>query len=205
MAAEPGARVRLARRFVTRSAAATEALGEALGRRLEPDAVLALHGELGSGKTTLVRGLARGLDVVDPVSSPTFTLMHTYEGRVPVYHLDAWMTERGDAFLAEGGAEWLAGEGVAVVEWAERVAAWLPAAHLRVRLEHAVPEGAGPSVAGPDGLRRIELAVVDPAGLRDPLGELARRLAALRVPAGLEEQPAGASGAGGGPARGESP
>lgn len=197
-----------ARAFVSDAAERTEALAERLGELLVAGDVLALEGELGSGKTTFVRGLARGLGVEQAVSSPTFTLMHTYEGRVPVYHLDAWMTERGDAFLAEGGAEWLAGEGVAVVEWSERVAAWLPAAHLRVRLEYAGPGPAGQrregaDGAGPDGRRRIELAVVGPAAAGGI--DLARRLAVLRVPAGLQEQPAGPSGGLAGRGRGESP
>ena len=179
MAPEPGARVRLARRFVTRSAAATEALGEALGRRLEADAVLALHGELGSGKTTLVRGLARGLEVVDPVSSPTFTLMHSYRGRLPVHHLDAWMQERGEAFLLDGGAEWLSAGGVALVEWAERVGDWLPLPRLALHLEHA----------GGDA-RRVRIEVLEPAPSAASAAEgLAALVAALQPPEGAEELP----------------
>lgn len=118
----------LERRFRTASADATEAFGEALGRRLDAGHVLALTGEMGAGKTTLVRGLARGLDVpADAVSSPTFALMNEYEGRVPVRHFDAWMTGREAVFLEGGGAELLGGGAASVVEWADRVGPWLPA------------------------------------------------------------------------------
>jgi tRNA threonylcarbamoyladenosine biosynthesis protein TsaE len=112
----------------------TEALGETLGRALVPGALVALVGELGSGKTTLVRGLARGLDVRANVASPTFTRMRSLEGRLALHHFDAW---RGgaEALFAEG-AEFLAGDGVGVVEWAERVAEHLPLPRLELALFH---------------------------------------------------------------------
>jgi tRNA threonylcarbamoyladenosine biosynthesis protein TsaE len=118
---------------------ATEAIGAALGAELAPGAVVALDGELGAGKTCLVRGIARGLGVAEPVSSPSFTLMHEYAGRVAVHHFDAWMTAREAAFLEGGGADALGGEGVALVEWAEHVADYLPAWRLAIRLEHRGP------------------------------------------------------------------
>ena len=141
----------------------TEELGAVLGEALEPGAVLALDGELGAGKTCLVRGLARGLGVTEAVTSPSFTLQHAYTGRVTLYHFDAWMAGREAAFLEAGGAEALDGEGVAVVEWASRVAEYLPADRLEVTLEHL-----GPS------RRRIRLV------LRGERGDLARALGAAR-------------------------
>ena len=139
------------RSFATHSAEATELLAEHLGAGLQAGAVVALDGELGSGKTTFVRGLCRGLGVApdEQVSSPTYTLMHEYRGRLPVYHFDAWMEGREEAFLAGGGAEWLHAGGVSVVEWAARVREWLPEPRLEVRLSHV-----GPSE------RRLELALV---------------------------------------------
>ncbi len=122
--------------LVSASPEATEALGAELASRLRPGDVVALVGELGAGKTCFARGVARGLGVSGPVASPTFTLMHAHEGRMPVYHLDAWMKDRGEAFLEDGGAEWLTAGGVALVEWADRVEAWLPAERFEVRLEH---------------------------------------------------------------------
>jgi len=175
-------RVRLERRFVTSSADATERLGEALGERLPPGAVVALHGELGSGKTCFVRGLARGLGVREGVASPSFTLMHEYAGRVPVYHLDAWMQGRGEAFLEDGGAEWLHAGGVAAVEWAERVGPWLPLPRIAAHLEHQGPER-----------RRIALALlVDATGAesQDPLAmRLSAAVRGLEASAGIEEEP----------------
>jgi tRNA threonylcarbamoyladenosine biosynthesis protein TsaE len=168
---------------VCRSADATEALAAALGALLEPGDVVALTGELGAGKTCFVRGAARALGVQGPVASPTYTLMHAYEGRVAVYHLDAWMQGRGEAFLEDGGAEWLRSDGVAFVEWAERVAAWLPPARLDVLLEHA----------GPD-VRRVRLSVRGleadrGAAARSSAERLARGLARLQLPAGVEAEP----------------
>lgn len=123
--------------LTTLDAEQTEACGRELARLLEPGDVVALHGELGAGKTCFVRGLAAGLGVRDAVSSPTFTLMHTHDGRLPLHHLDAWMAARGEAFLRDGGADWLSAEGVCAVEWAERVEPWLPPERFEVRLEHA--------------------------------------------------------------------
>lgn len=136
-------------RVASRSVEETEDLAAALGERLRPGDVLALDGELGAGKTAFVRGLARGLGVEGPVSSPTYILMNVYSGRLELYHFDAWMEGREQAFLADGGGEWLRADGVAVVEWAERVADWLPRPRLGVRLAHAGPEE-----------RRIELEVL---------------------------------------------
>jgi tRNA threonylcarbamoyladenosine biosynthesis protein TsaE len=151
--------------FRSTSPAATEALGEALGRALFPGALVALRGELGSGKTTLVRGLARGLGIKESVRSPTFTRMQALEGEKTLYHFDAWRAGSA-ALLAEAG-ELLAGEGIAVVEWADRVAEWLPRPHLSIELEHR-----GPSERG------IALALVSSGPNAGP-AELARE-AALR-------------------------
>lgn len=137
------------RAFQSASPEATVALGRALGAGLFPGAVVALVGELGGGKTTLVRGLAAGLGVRDAVTSPSFTLMHEYDGPVPLFHFDAWMAGREAGFLEDGGADYLGGEGVAVVEWADRIEALLPRPRLSVTLAHRSPEE-----------RRIELCVV---------------------------------------------
>ncbi len=126
--------------FESDSPEATRRLGEALGQALFPGAVIGLRGEMGAGKTTFVQGLARGLGVPGDVTSPTFTLMTELEGRLPLYHFDAWMAARETSLLADGGAELLEGPGVAVVEWAERVEAWLPAARLELEFSHVSPE-----------------------------------------------------------------
>lgn len=118
---------------------ATEALGEALGAVLIGGALVLLDGELGAGKTCFTRGLARGLGVVDPVSSPTYALLQAYDGRLRLLHFDAWMEGRERAFLRDGGLEELDARGVALVEWGARVADVLPLPRLRLELAHEGP------------------------------------------------------------------
>ena len=117
------------------------ATGEALGRTLPPGSLLALEGELGSGKTTFVQAVARGLGVTEPATSPTYGLVHRYEGRRgPVFHLDCFRLRRPEeaedldwgALLAEGDA--------LLVEWPERAGPWLPAPSRRFRLHHLPDE-----------------------------------------------------------------
>ena len=117
--------------------AATAALGRRLGERLGPGAVVGLVGTLGAGKTHLARAIAEGLGVPDGrvVTSPTFVLIQEYEGRLPVYHFDVYRLADVAAFLDLGAAEYLEGEGVCIVEWADRVRDWLPAETVWVELE----------------------------------------------------------------------
>lgn len=149
-----------------RSPEATEAFGAELGAALVAGSCLALCGELGAGKTTLVRGLGRGLGCTAAVASPTFTRMRALEGRLPLYHFDAWRA--GGEGLFEEGRELLGGPGVAVVEWADRVEAWLPRPRLELSLRH-VAEGSRniqarlvPAAAGASaGARALEEALAD--------------------------------------------
>jgi len=101
----------------------TIALGQAIGKQLQGGEVIALAGTLGTGKTHFIKGLALGLDVedVDVVTSPTFTLINEYEGRLPLYHADAYRLEKADQLAALGFDEMCSGLGVVVVEWADRV------------------------------------------------------------------------------------
>jgi len=114
-----------------------EAEGEALGRSLPPGALLAFEGELGAGKTTFIKAISRGLGVTGPASSPTYALVHRYQGRRgPVFHLDCFRLRTPDE-AADLDWEGLVGEGDAIlVEWPERAGAWLPAATRRFRLHH---------------------------------------------------------------------
>jgi tRNA threonylcarbamoyladenosine biosynthesis protein TsaE len=116
--------------------AATEALGRRLGGLLFPGAVVALVGPLGAGKTFLTRAVALGLGVPDgrAVTSPTFVLIQEYQGRLPVYHFDAYRLHGEGEFADLGVQEYFEGEGVCLVEWADRVPGCLPAEHLRVEL-----------------------------------------------------------------------
>ncbi len=132
MEAEPQSCIEL----LSTSVEATLAWAESLGRLLGPGAVIALDGDLGAGKTTFARGLCAGLGVTEPVHSPSYTLMHSYSGRLEVYHFDAWMEGREAAFLDGGGVEWLFGEGVSVIEWARRVEDYMPSERLEIEFLH---------------------------------------------------------------------
>ena len=108
--------------FISHSPAATESLGEAWGRAAQSGLVIALSGDLGAGKTQLVRGLARGLGVTARVHSPTFTLVNEYGGgRLKLFHLDLYRLETAAQILSAGVEEFLSPDGVAVIEWAERL------------------------------------------------------------------------------------
>ena len=133
------ARPALERTFLSRSPRETERLGEALGRALDAETLILLDGDLGAGKTCFTRGLARGLGVEGPLTSPTYALLQTYEGRLVLHHFDAWMEGRERAFLMDGGLEWMHAGGVAVIEWARRVADVLPRERLCIELEHRTP------------------------------------------------------------------
>jgi len=110
-------------------AAATVALGQALAAVLPPGAVLLLQGDLGSGKTTLVQGLAQGLGITEPVTSPTFTLIQEYpEGRMPLYHLDLYRLTPAEVVQLHPEIYWQElPPGVVVIEWPERLPTWPPA------------------------------------------------------------------------------
>jgi tRNA threonylcarbamoyladenosine biosynthesis protein TsaE len=108
--------------FISHSPAETEALGEKFGRAAQRGWVMALTGELGAGKTSLVRGLARGLDIPARVHSPTFTLVNEYGGgRLRLFHLDLFRLETRAQFVSAGLADFLQPDGAAVIEWAERL------------------------------------------------------------------------------------
>ena len=121
---------------VTNSAAETRALGEKLASRLKAGDVVVLEGELGAGKSELARGIARGLGVTETVTSPSFTILNVYEsGRCPLYHFDWYRLESEEELYELGMDEYLGGDGIAVVEWAERCPEAVPENVLRIRLE----------------------------------------------------------------------
>jgi tRNA threonylcarbamoyladenosine biosynthesis protein TsaE len=108
--------------FISHSPEETESLGEKFGRAARHGLVIALSGELGAGKTQLVKGLARGLGVTARVHSPTFTLVNEYAGgRRRLFHLDLYRLESRKQILSAGLEEFLQPDGVAVIEWAERL------------------------------------------------------------------------------------
>jgi len=116
---------------------ATFAFGRRLANVLFPGAVVGLIGPLGAGKTHLVRAVAEGLGLHDAraISSPTFGLIHEYRARMPIYHFDAYRLNSAAEFQDLGAHEYFEGNGVCLVEWADRVSACLPEERLDVRLE----------------------------------------------------------------------
>jgi tRNA threonylcarbamoyladenosine biosynthesis protein TsaE len=120
----------------------TEALGEQVGQLLEAGDIVCLSGELGSGKTVFTKGLARGLGVRPEraVRSPSFVLLQRYRGRVPVYHADLYRLDGPMDIEDVGLREVLGGDGVAVIEWAEKLDALLPAERLEITIAHQTEE-----------------------------------------------------------------
>jgi tRNA threonylcarbamoyladenosine biosynthesis protein TsaE len=113
--------------FISNSPAETEAIGRQLAEEISVGAVLALKGDLGSGKTMFVKGLVAGLGSRADVTSPTFTIVHEYRGgRVPVYHFDFFRLEKQESVARLGLDDYFFGDGVSVIEWADRFPELIP-------------------------------------------------------------------------------
>ena len=126
--------MRVLETVVSSSPAETQAAGERLGARLEAGAVVACVGELGAGKTCFLQGLARGLGVPSAVTSPTFVLVNEYAGRLRVHHLDAYRTGTLSELLDMGIEEFMYGDGVTVIEWADKLLPLLPPSTITVTI-----------------------------------------------------------------------
>lgn len=128
--------------YCSNSVAGTEALGEALARRLEPGAVVAFTGDLGAGKTAFVRGMARGLGIGERVTSPTFTIVNEYDGgRLPLFHFDMYRLGSADELFEIGWEDYLGRGGVCAVEWSENVAEALEGDCVRVDIRRGANDG----------------------------------------------------------------
>ena len=126
----------------SQSPAQTRRLGMKLARLLVPQDVVALTGEIGSGKTTFVQGIAQGLGVpLALVGSPSFVLVREYHGRMPLYHADLFRLERLPEAATVGLEEYYDGPGVTVIEWANRIPAVLPDQYLEIRFKAPDPKG----------------------------------------------------------------
>ena len=138
--------------YVSRSPDETWEIARALLQTLPARAVIALHGELGSGKTCFVQGLAAALGVPQAVTSPTFTIVNEYRGTRRLFHIDLYRLTAVDEVLALGFEEYFEREGVTAIEWAERAEAVLPPCTIHVRLETAaVPDERRITVNRPNG------------------------------------------------------
>ena len=140
--------------FSTHSPDETQALGQTLGATLKPGAVVAFRGDLGSGKTCMIQGICQAFQVHDYVTSPTFILINEYGGNraerpIPIYHFDLYRLNGEEDLEALGAEEYFYGDGVCLVEWAERAGELLPRDRVDVALEY-----------GGDELRKITVELV---------------------------------------------
>ncbi len=126
--------------FTSNSAAETEAIGRQLAQELPTGAIVALQGELGAGKTHLTKGIVAGLECSAPVTSPTFTLVHEYSGgRCPVYHFDFFRLEDARSAARLALDDYFFGDGVSIVEWADRFPELIPEEARWVRMALTSP------------------------------------------------------------------
>jgi tRNA threonylcarbamoyladenosine biosynthesis protein TsaE len=149
-----------------RSEPEVASIGQLLAEVVQPGTVIGLIGPLGAGKTRLSRAVAESLGV-DPsaIASPTFVLIHEYEGRIPVYHFDTFRLAGPDEFEALGVSDYWSGDGVCLVEWADRVLDLLPTSAWIVRIEPTGPEQRRLSLAFPNGSPAVHLLERRLAGL----------------------------------------
>ena len=113
--------------FISNSPAETEGIGRQFAKELNVGSILALEGELGSGKTQFTKGLVAGLESSAPVTSPTFTIIHEYPGgRLPVYHFDFFRLENRESVAQLGLDDYFFGDGISVIEWADRFPESIP-------------------------------------------------------------------------------
>jgi tRNA threonylcarbamoyladenosine biosynthesis protein TsaE len=142
------------------SLAATRRLGRKLGAALEPGDFIALTGDLGAGKTVLVKAIAEGAEVPEPATSPTFALVNVYQGRLTLQHLDLYRLTGPAELFALGFDDLLAEPAATVCEWAEKAGDALPSDRLEIALEHAGPNSrnARLTATGPRGERLLRAA-----------------------------------------------
>ena len=135
--------------FETTDDRATIAIGERLAKFLKPGVIVAFYGDLGVGKTTMIKGFARGLGVKETVKSPSFVIITEYLGRLPVYHIDLYRIRSIEELLHTGFDSYLRSDGVCLIEWAEKAEEILPPNTIRIKLTFA------------DSGRRIEIRGLD--------------------------------------------
>ncbi|EGY80117.1 tRNA (adenosine(37)-N6)-threonylcarbamoyltransferase complex ATPase subunit type 1 TsaE [Peptoniphilus indolicus] len=111
-----------------------EKFGENLGSLLQAGDVICLNGELGAGKTTLTKSIAKGMGIEDYVTSPTFSIINEYYGKLNLYHFDTYRLENVEEVSYLGFDEYFYGDGVCVIEWADRIAAFLPEEYLEINI-----------------------------------------------------------------------
>jgi len=120
--------------IITKSPEETKNLGKEVGKLAKPGDLLAFYGELGAGKTCFIQGISRELEVKDYVTSPSFTIVNEYQGKIPIYHFDLFRLNT-EEILELGYEEYFYGEGLTVIEWAEKIEQLLPKEHLKIDIK----------------------------------------------------------------------
>jgi len=120
---------------ITNSSEETIELGREIGNYIKPGDIIALKGNLAAGKTTITKGIAISLKIEDEITSPTYTLISEYYGKMPLYHMDMYRIESIEEFELLGVDEMLFGSGVSVIEWSERIEEYLPEDHIIVDIQ----------------------------------------------------------------------
>ena len=142
----------------TNSPQETRALGRRLAELLMPGDVILFDGDLGAGKSEMTRGIAEGLGVSGPVTSPSFTILNVYDdGRVPLYHFDWYRLESAEELYEMGMDEYLGGDGVAVVEWPSQCPEAIPETHLAVKIRPVGENEREITLTGVGGFREINV------------------------------------------------
>ncbi|MDD3840507.1 MAG: tRNA (adenosine(37)-N6)-threonylcarbamoyltransferase complex ATPase subunit type 1 TsaE [Clostridia bacterium] len=121
-------------RIISDSQKNTFKVGTAIGCNVKPGDLICLIGDLGTGKTVLAKGIAKGMDIDDNVNSPSYTLINEYYGRIPLYHFDVYRLDRPEDAYDIGLDEYIFGDGVTVIEWADRIAELLPSDRLEINI-----------------------------------------------------------------------
>ncbi len=121
--------------FISKSQDETVKIGRGLGESLHSGDVIAFTGKLAAGKTCFTKGIAKGLDIKEEITSPTFTILSEYYGRLPLYHFDLYRLDSFEDFLDIAGDEYLYGDGVCVIEWSEKILDNLPKKTIKIDIE----------------------------------------------------------------------
>jgi len=121
--------------IITKSPEETKKIGKEVGKLARPGDLLAFYGELGAGKTCFIQGISQELEVKDYVTSPSFTIVNEYQGKIPIYHFDLFRLNNAEEILELGYEEYFYGEGLTVIEWAEKIEQLLPKEHLKIDIK----------------------------------------------------------------------
>ncbi len=127
-------------KIISNSEQETIDIGKKIAEQLKKGDVLCLAGDLGAGKTTLTKSIAKHLDIKDYVTSPTFTIINEYQGRLPIYHFDVYRIENIEDMYEIGYEDYFYGEGICIVEWANLIEPLLPTESIWIKIEHGKNE-----------------------------------------------------------------